>query len=67
MRESLEIVSFAHAKYGADPKEKHLLRDQLTFLRFLKKLFGAFGVKSPHDAAITYSCHLHHKPVAMPA
>ena len=36
--------SFAHAKYGANPKEKHIFRDQLTFLEFGKKCFGGHSM-----------------------
>ena len=44
--------SFAHATYGANPSEKQLVRDQITFLSFGRNILGALGVESPHGGAI---------------
>ena len=39
--------SFAHAKYGANPKEKHIFRD-FVFLGFLEKvLLGLSALRAP--------------------
>ena len=45
--------SFAHAKYGANPKDKHLFRDQTVFLFFcLYYLLLGLCVESPRRRAI---------------
>ena len=43
--------SFAHAKYGANPSEKHLFRDQYVS-SFVGFTFRALGVESPRGGAM---------------
>jgi hypothetical protein len=39
--------SSAHAKYGANPQEKQLFRDQITFWKCWKNLLGLSALRAP--------------------
>ena len=47
--------SFAHAKYGGNPKEKHLFRDHILFLKCLKNLWGLSALRAPAVGPYIYS------------